>query len=641
MALEETGVVLSAIDNFSKQMDSFNKKLNEIGTNSETAGNKTSSLKDQFMSLVPAMTAVGAVMFLKSSIEASMEQEEGLRKLNFAVTATGKKFSDVKPQVDAFTEAVENNTRFTGEIATEAMAKLTRVTGDFATAQRLAKLAMDISATTGKDLMETTTQLGLAFEGNTRGVMMLKREFGAQLEGAKTGTDVLNKLAKAYDGSAESEKSFTKDLAVANHQFEEMQKAIGSQLIPVLSDFMSAIMPLIPAIKDVAVGIGAALSSMITNWITASKIIGGTVSSLYKEIKAAVTGHFAEAVKIQDNWVKTSNDELKNWAAKQSDIIINANSKLVNVYAETEKKKIELSKTSTAIIAKDSKEDIKKREEDAKKHLEKMVKDNMDFGNTIKELRAKDQIDKIKKDQEAANIMKALREKDIVETTKMNKTLATNAISNAQLSYNERKALVLKFKDDNILSWQEAETAIGALNKEETDNMKKNVDNFLSGFSSSFSSGIGDMLKGTKNMSDGWKSIWDGMGNYALDYLAKIAANAVFGFLGNILTGGLSSLLGFLDAGGEVQKSGMYYLKAGEKVISDSPTMSIAQTGAIKPLNYATTTQSTKNSVTNFSPNINIQGTLNPSDIAESVGKELQRAIRGLGQSSMVGGNTA
>jgi len=641
MALEETGVVLSAIDNFSKQMDSFNKKLNEIGTNSETAGNKTSSLKDQFMSLVPAMTAVGAVMFLKSSIEASMEQEEGLRKLNFAVTATGKKFSDVKPQVDAFTEAVENNTRFSGEIATEAMAKLTRVTGDFATAQRLAKLAMDISATTGKDLMETTTQLGLAFEGNTRGVMMLKREFGAQLEGAKTGTDVLNKLAKAYDGSAESEKSFTKDLAVANHQFEEMQKAIGSQLIPVLSDFMSAIMPLIPAIKDVAVGIGAALSSMITNWITASKIIGGTVSSLYKEIKAAVTGHFAEAVKIQDNWVKTSNDELKNWAAKQSDIIINANSKLVNVYAEAEKKKVELSKNSTAIIAKDSKEDIKKREEDAKKHLEKMVKDNMEFGNTIKELRAKDQIDKIKKDQEAANIMKALREKDIVETTKMNKTLATNAISNAQLSYNERKALVLKFKDDNILSWQEAETTIADLNKQATDDMKKNVDNFLSGFSSSFSSGIGDMLKGTKNMSDGWKSIWDGMGNYALDYLAKIAANAVFGFLGNILTGGLSSLLGFLDAGGEVQKSGMYYLKAGEKVISDSPTMSIAQTGAIKPLNYATTTQSTKNSVTNFSPNINIQGTLNPSDIAESVGKELQRAIRGLGQSSMVGGNIA
>ena len=183
------------------------------------------------------LAAAGVYKFLSDCVDQAEKAENALKILQFQVQASGVSWNDNKAQIDSWTASLMANTRFTREQAVTSLGELVRITGDVTQAQKLAKLAMDINVATGKDLNDTVGKLGLAYEGGARGLMMLKREFGAQVQDAKDATAALNDLANIYDRASEKENSFAKKQAMVNKHFEELKERIGRDLIKPLELF--------------------------------------------------------------------------------------------------------------------------------------------------------------------------------------------------------------------------------------------------------------------------------------------------------------------------------------------------------------------------------------------------------------------
>jgi hypothetical protein len=575
---DETGVILSAVDNFSKQINEMAAKLDTLASKSQESGSKvmqlgddSNFLKGQLMSLLPAFTAIAAVSFLKSAVEEAEKENEALRKLAFQVNVTGISYKENKTAIVAWGESIEKTTRFGKTEAYDSLAKLTKITGDLTTAQRLSKLAMDLAAVGTKSVQEYTQDLGLAYEGNTRGLVALRKEFGAQLEGMKDGTSILNKLVGTYGDAAEKEDSLTKSSAEAQHEWENLKKSIGTDLIPIVKDLLKIFKDLEPEMK----------------------IAADAIVPLFKAIDDVI-------VSMTNNMA----DEGKKFGGMLAEGIAGGNAKIVTD-----------TKATGAIIAKDSQEQIKVREEDEKKMME-------------------------------------LKKKIMSDGVKESKKTMDEELKNSQLTYDQDIEIVKNYYARGALDAEEYNVKVKDLENKKTALIIKNTESAMDFVKTAFDSTFSDLMKGTESFGSFFTKLFDNMVTEAENKLATLAANALFNALLSIVTGGvttattkssgllgLGGFLGFLDAGGEVQQTGLYKLQKGEKVYSDQPTSTIAKSGAIKSLDISSGSLKTKSAGGNVTLNntFNISGdTKTAKQIAEEVGRELQRQVRGIGQSSMV-----
>lgn len=106
-----------------------------------------------------------------------------------------------------------------------AMAQLVRATGDVGSATKLTSLALDISASTGKDLTSVSTALGKAYQGNSTALSKL----GINVKGMK---DPLAELQKQFGGAAATAANVDpfKRMSIT---LGELQETIGRQVLPV------------------------------------------------------------------------------------------------------------------------------------------------------------------------------------------------------------------------------------------------------------------------------------------------------------------------------------------------------------------------------------------------------------------------
>lgn len=168
-----------------------------------------------------------------------------------------------------------------------AMSKLITATKDVAEAQKLASLAMDISARSGKSLDSVSQSLAKAQNGSVAGL----GKYGVATKDAAGNTKSLAQvqadLAKSYGGAsaaaADTAAGKAKILAV---QMDELQESIGTKLLPVMTKLTSA-------------GLG------VVDWIsqnqTAALAIIGVLGGLLAIVKAVslATQVWAAVTKIQ------------------------------------------------------------------------------------------------------------------------------------------------------------------------------------------------------------------------------------------------------------------------------------------------------------------------------------------------------
>lgn len=264
------------------QLDVVSQKLKALGNDSEKAGKQVSGASDGFKDLGKALgglaTAATIGAFFKSAVQGAEEENQAMRRLKFAVEASGQSFQDSQKQINAWAQGIQAATRFTDGQAIETMGKFVRVTGDTTKAQKASQLAMSLSVATGKDLATTTETLTNLINKNERGVMMARREFGAFIGGAENGQQVLDVLSAKFGDAALKEEGFSKETSSLSNNWNELKDTVGNAVIPALTVLVGWLNKGVDSIRAV----GDALGTLAALIFTTFEGVGRAVVALVK-----------------------------------------------------------------------------------------------------------------------------------------------------------------------------------------------------------------------------------------------------------------------------------------------------------------------------------------------------------------------
>jgi len=203
-------------------------QLRALDTTSQRAGFVMNKAFLPAIATLGALTAV-AGLSVKSAMEDDAAQAQLALSLRNVVAATDEQVASVEQQI----AALEQATGVADDKLRPAFATLLTGTKSITEANKALKLAMDVSAATGKDLSEVSDALAKAYGGNTRAIGQLSPEIKKMIKDGATLAEVQDALNKNFGGAAATaagtaEGSF-KRLGVALHNTQE---AIGKALLP-------------------------------------------------------------------------------------------------------------------------------------------------------------------------------------------------------------------------------------------------------------------------------------------------------------------------------------------------------------------------------------------------------------------------
>jgi hypothetical protein len=174
---------------------------------------------------------VGAILaFGKAAVRAAAEDEKAQKQLALALKNVG-----LGRDVAASEEFINKLSREFGVVDDElrpAYQTLAVATRDSAEAQKLLQIALDISASTGKDLGSVTSALSKAFLGNN--TALAKLGVGISKADLKAGKfdDIMNKLAKTFKGAAsQSANTFSGKMDRLAVSIDNAKEILGQGLI--------------------------------------------------------------------------------------------------------------------------------------------------------------------------------------------------------------------------------------------------------------------------------------------------------------------------------------------------------------------------------------------------------------------------
>ena len=236
------GILLPIISEFdSKGIDKAVKEFQAL----EGVGAKTGfALKKAALPAAAAIAGLGAA--LGSATQAAMEDAAAQEQLAGVIR---------RSTLDATQDAIDVNEKFISSLSRAtataddalrpALATLVQSTGDLTLGQELLQQALDISASTGKDLGTVTDALSKAYNGNMKGLKALDASLIPLIKDGADFDTVMQALA-ATTGGAASDAANTAAGQMANLkiQFDEAKESIGAALLPVMQKLLDALLPL-------------------------------------------------------------------------------------------------------------------------------------------------------------------------------------------------------------------------------------------------------------------------------------------------------------------------------------------------------------------------------------------------------------
>lgn len=180
------------------------------------------------LSLAGLTTATTALA--KASISAAITEEKQAKSLSLTLKNLGKSYAAL-PVAD-FVGKLQFATGVSEDQLRPALQRLLVSTNDVTKSQDLLKLALDISAGSGKNLETVTAALSRAYLGNNTalsrlGVGLTKAELKVA-----TFDQITAKLADTYRGQAtEAAKTFGGQIAILNVAVDEAKEKVGVGLI--------------------------------------------------------------------------------------------------------------------------------------------------------------------------------------------------------------------------------------------------------------------------------------------------------------------------------------------------------------------------------------------------------------------------
>ena len=216
-------------------------------------GGKLAGLLPSFKTISIAGTAAfGAVTAAAGlAVKAAAEDAESQARLAQALKTTFGESQNLVAATERFIASMSQAAAVADDQLRPSMTTLIRATGDMRQSQELLKLALDISAGSGRDLEAVTIGLARASQGQFTALTRLGVPLDQNAVKTKNFEAVTRQLADTFEGaaaaSADSAQGKFRAFRIA---VDELQEQFGRYLLPVLSDVVDYLTKtLIPAIS--------------------------------------------------------------------------------------------------------------------------------------------------------------------------------------------------------------------------------------------------------------------------------------------------------------------------------------------------------------------------------------------------------
>jgi hypothetical protein len=220
---------------FSPQLRGAEQDLGRFGNASRNLSNSLSGMLGPALLAAGAAAGYAAVQFGVDGVKAFIDDEAAAAKL--ATTLDNLGLAHDTTQVESMIDALQRETGVADDALRPAFDRLVRSIGDTKGATDALKLAMDVSAGTGKSLDSVVQALGKAYDGNTTGLGRL----GAGIDKAtlKTGDMdlITQQLARTFGGqAATAANTYQGQLDRLAVGFGELQESFGKGFANALTD---------------------------------------------------------------------------------------------------------------------------------------------------------------------------------------------------------------------------------------------------------------------------------------------------------------------------------------------------------------------------------------------------------------------
>lgn len=217
-----------------RDIKNLQRDLDRLKTKSKQAEGPFRKLGNSLKAnAAPALAAAGAAagyMAIQMGVEAvkaAAEEQKQLANLEITLKNLGVAF-DMK-ELDGFIQSMQFATGVSDDELRVAFTNLVRATKDVAQAQDLLKLALDVSAGSGKSLQTVTNGLSKAQSGNFSALKRLIPTIDATAVANKDLSGVVASLESQFSGAASAAaETYAGQLAILTQVAGEVQQAFGA-----------------------------------------------------------------------------------------------------------------------------------------------------------------------------------------------------------------------------------------------------------------------------------------------------------------------------------------------------------------------------------------------------------------------------
>lgn len=231
--------------NLLADVDQFGRSLNKADNDAKGfAGGlkKYGKIAAAAFVVAGAAAAAYAVKIGVDGVKAAVEDEASQKQLAIALRNTT---NATDAQIASTEEYISKQQLAFGVADTKlrpALANLARATGDVGKAQQLTNLAMDISASTGKDLEGVSMALSKAYNGNLGALTRLGVPLDASIIATKDFNAAQAELTRLFGGAAKANtETYAGQLAIVTERTAELKESIGVALLPTMKTLLEQV----------------------------------------------------------------------------------------------------------------------------------------------------------------------------------------------------------------------------------------------------------------------------------------------------------------------------------------------------------------------------------------------------------------
>ena len=224
-----------------------------VGQASETTGSKLQNLKAAF-----GTVGLAAGAFLASAVKSATDAQQSTSILTNLLQDQGLSAADASKDIKSFTSAITKMSSFSAGDAKAALQALTEKGIDASKALGMEGTLANVAAGQNSSLSDAANMVADAYHGKTKALVslgILSKEEVKQLGDSETATitmaDVQERLNDRFAGSAQADLgSYSGQMKQMQNQMNSAKTAIGSALLPILTQFAVAMAKIIIPIAD-------------------------------------------------------------------------------------------------------------------------------------------------------------------------------------------------------------------------------------------------------------------------------------------------------------------------------------------------------------------------------------------------------